>query len=86
MREEIHGHDVLNMMMTSGKTYTRESLQKDIEQNFGIDARFYTCSASNMTALELISFLESRGKFQADKGRFTLDPSKVCSHEAPHEH
>ncbi|MEI7999703.1 MAG: YecH family metal-binding protein [Candidatus Omnitrophota bacterium] len=86
MNEQIHGHDVLNMMMASGKTYTRDSLQKDIEQKFGAKARFYTCSAENMTASDLISFLETRGKFQTIDGQFTTDPSKVCSHDGPHEH
>lgn len=86
MNEEIHGHDVLNMMMSSGKTYSRESLQKDIENKFGVNSRFYTCSAANMTAAELITFLETRGKFQFGAGGFTTDPSKVCSHDGHHDH
>jgi len=85
MNNEIHGHDVLNMMIASGKTFTRDTLQKEIEQKFGANARFYTCSAANMSAAELISFLESRGKFQTINGQFTTDPTKICSHESPNE-
>ncbi|MDR0250840.1 MAG: YecH family protein [Burkholderiales bacterium] len=78
--EPIHGHEVMKMMIASGKTWTRESLVAAIYQQFGADARFYTCSRDNMTAAELIDFLEARGKF-VDRGEgFTTDDSLICSH------
>lgn len=86
MSKEVHGHDVLNMMISSGKAYTRASLQSEIEQTFGKDATYLTCSAKGMTALGLIDFLEGRGKFLTVDGKFTTDPSKVCSHDGPHNH
>ncbi|MDM7068751.1 YecH family protein, partial [Enterobacter hormaechei] len=59
----IHGHDVLNMMIESGERYTKESLVEAIHARFGEAARFHTCSASEMTAAELVAFLAARGKF-----------------------
>ena len=80
MSESIHGHEVMEMMVASGKTYTRESLEVEIVEKFGADARFHTCSAENMTAKELVDFLEDRGKFiNSDEG-FSTDPEKICDH------
>ena len=80
MNKTIHGHDVMQMMIDSDKTYTKESLEKIIIEKFGEDARFYTCSAENMTASEIIDFLDSRGKFEADGVEFKTDPDKICNH------
>ncbi len=78
--KQIHGHEVLDMMQ--GNTYqTKEELKKSIIAKFGDEARFYTCSAQNMTAGELIDFLVARGKFMdADDEGFTVDMSKRCNH------
>lgn len=76
----IHGHEVLEMMF--GNSYSsREELINAINDKFGDDERFYTCSAEGMTAAELVSFLESKGKFMptSDEG-FTADRTKMCNH------
>ena len=76
----IHGHDVLNMMIESGKQYTEQSLVQAIDSRFGNNARFHTCSAENMTAAGLVAFLAARGKFiPADEG-FSTHVSKICRH------
>lgn len=86
MAEEIHGHEVMQMMVGSGKVYTKESLCKEIRERFGEEARFFTCSAQGMTASELVDFLEKRGKFLNQGQGFSTDKSKICSHDGPHEH
>ena len=80
MSERVHGHEVMEMMVASGKSYTRESLRADIVSRFGPDTRFYTCSADSMTPDELISFLQARGKFVPAPDGFTTDESKLCNH------
>jgi len=80
MSESIHGHDVMAMMVASGKNYTKESLEVEIIEKFGAEARFHTCSAENMTAKELIELLESRGKFVDAGDGFSTDPDKICNH------
>ncbi|MBU3916699.1 YecH family protein [bacterium] len=62
MAKHIHGGEVKQMAMASGKTHTRESLHKEIIDTFGKETRFFSCSAENMTADELISFFEANGK------------------------
>ncbi len=76
-----HGHEVLHMM--EGNSYTtKQQLTDAIISRFGADERFYTCSAENLTAAELVDFLEARGKFMPAGGPdgFTVDTSKVCNH------
>ena len=77
---QIHGHEVINMILTSGKTYTKESLVEEIGRNFGADARFYTCSAENLTPVQLIDFLEAKGKFVPQNGGFTTTADLKCQH------
>lgn len=80
MDGSYHGHEVMQMMLQTGKHYTRATLMEDIEEVFGKDATFHTCSAYNMTALELIEFLDGRGKILTMHDGFTTDPSKICNH------
>jgi probable metal-binding protein len=80
MREQVHGHDVMAMMIESGKVYTRASLRAAIIERFGAEARFYTCSAENMTPDDLIAFLRARGKFVEAAEGFKTDQGKMCDH------
>lgn len=75
-----HGHEVLEMMF--GNSYTsREELINAITDKFGTNERFYTCSAENMTAAELVDFLEAKGKFMPTQcNGFTADRTKMCNH------
>ncbi|OVE76681.1 metal-binding protein [bacterium F11] len=82
MGDPIHGHEVIKMMINSPAPFTPESLEKAILQKFGAEARFYTCSAENMTAKELISFLNQRDKFIKKGDDVSIDTSKVCDHES----
>ncbi len=75
-----HGHEVLHMM--EGNAYsTKEELITAIVARFGADERFYTCSATDLTAEGLVDFLEARGKFKpATEEAFTVDATKICNH------
>lgn len=80
MENSVHGHEVMRLMLESGKQYSRASLKTEIENTFGPETRYYTCSAFNMTAEDLIDFLEVRGKFINKEEGFTTDKSKICNH------
>ncbi len=80
MENQTHGHDVLDLMIASGATYTRASLAAAIQEKFGPEVRYHTCSADDMTAEQLIEFLISRGKFLGDETGFTVATDRVCQH------
>ena len=80
MSDKIHGHDVMRMMLDNGESYTKDTLRDAIIDSFGEETRFYTCSAENMTASELVEFLANRGKFIEMGAGFTTTPEKICSH------
>lgn len=80
--ESIHGHEVMRMMATAPARLSRAEWERAIAERFGPGARFHTCSASNLTAGELIDFLNARGKFSpAADGGLSVDPQKICGHD-----
>ena len=80
METQIHGHDVLDFMIASGVTYTRDTLVQAMQAQFGPDARYHTCSADGMDAAQLIDFLAARGKFRGSEAGFTVATENVCQH------
>ena len=78
--QETHGHEVMEFMIASEQSFTRESLRDAIVGKFGTETRFHTCSADGMDADQIITFLEERGKFHPVEGGFTTDPSQICDH------
>ena len=80
MSNQVHGHDVMKMMLDSGQSYTKDTLSTAIIDRFGKETRFYTCSAENMTADELVDFLSKREKFIETDTGFNTTPDKICDH------
>jgi probable metal-binding protein len=78
--KQIHGHEVIEMMLASGKTYTKAGLVADVIQRFGAEARFCTCSAENLSAEELVAFLDSKGKLVPQPGGFQTSADLMCKH------
>ena len=65
--------------MMEGNSYaTAAELISAIDAKFGADARFHTCSASDMDAAALVAFFEAKGKFKPSGAGFTMDREKVC--------
>ena len=76
----IHGHEVLHMMLESVEGFPSvDALVASIEDRFGRDARFHTCSADGMDARRLVEFLTERGKFVPMKSGFNTSAEKICS-------
>ena len=80
MTDRIHGHEVKQMVMESGNTYTRDSLISAINDKFGEETRFFSCAADNMTADELLSFFENNGKLNPADYTFFTGPGHACNH------
>ncbi len=81
MNDSIHGHDVMRMMVEAGRSFTESELEEAIVRKFGGQARFHTCSASEMTPKELIGFLKMRNKFIISDNAMGMNPDNICDHE-----
>ncbi|BBT78587.1 YecH family metal-binding protein [Aeromonas allosaccharophila] len=80
MSQSVHGHEVMEMMLAHGGQFTRASLKQAMAERFGAEARFHTCSASEMDAEALIDFLAARGKFIDSAEGFQTHADKICNH------
>lgn len=76
---EVHAHEVMEMMVAGGKRYSRTSLLEEIAATFGEGTKFYACCAEGMSGEELIEFLDGKGKFTGPAEAFWFDPREVCS-------
>lgn len=77
---EIHAHEVMHMMLELDSEFSRESLARAINERFGVDAKFHSCSQAGMDVSAVIDFLESRGKFVARADGFNTAQDKICNH------
>ena len=79
--EEVHGHEVMHMMLEQPKGFSRDSLIDAIHQRFGADTKFYTCSAEHLSAAELVDYLEGKNKFSGPEDNFitSADPCVITS-------
>lgn len=57
MSYQIHGRAVMDLARASGRTFNRASLIAYVEQHFGRNTRFCTCTAIDLTAGALIDML-----------------------------
>jgi probable metal-binding protein len=77
-RGDIHGHEVMRMMLETGASYDEASLEQAILERFGPAATFCTCSATGLSAKGIVQFLADRGKFVSSGDGFTTSPGKIC--------
>lgn len=78
MPEPVHGHEVMKMMIDDGRIYSKTTLLAAIAKRFGEGAKFFACSAENMTAEGLVAFLEGRSKFIHEGEGFRTEPDRMC--------
>lgn len=76
--EERHAHEVMEMMIASGKPRSRADLVEAIEAQFGKGTTFYTCSSSGLSAEALVQFLEMKGKFIVTEEAVAFNPERMC--------
>jgi len=77
---KIHGHEVIQLLFQISHDKTKSELIKEVQTAFGEDSRFYNCSAENMTAEDMITFFEGKGKIIFTDSGFELGTPGGCSH------
>ena len=68
MTQSIHAHVVLEMAMSTPTPPSHDELKLTLAKQFGDDARFHSCAASDMTIDEMLDFLVSMGKLPDANG------------------
>lgn len=77
---DIHAHEILKMMIRTGKTYTNESLSDEIVEVFGEEATFHTCSGRGLDAYDIVQHLWMKGKFTGNPEAFVFLQESRCNH------
>ncbi|MGI2259996.1 YecH family metal-binding protein [Shewanella sp. GXUN23E] len=80
MSKSIHGHDVMALMQAQAKPLTAAELKQLMQDTFGIDVTYHTCSKEGMSADELITFLRSKKKFIESDAGWQVDSRRICNH------
>ena len=79
-KPDIHAHEILEMMVRTGKTYSNESLSSEIVEVFGEDVTFRTCSGHGLDPYDIVRHLWMKGKFTGDPEAFLFLASSRCGH------
>lgn len=80
-RTNVHAHEVLHLLVDGGTEWTVDGLRREVEERYGVEVRFESCSAAGMDFDQLLQFLLQRRKIAVIDGTVTADPSKICAHE-----
>ncbi len=80
MSESVHGHQVMELMLSLGRAVSKTELEQLMAERFGEQAKYHTCSASEMDAKQLIAFLEQRGKFTESAEGIETAADRICNH------
>lgn len=80
MSDSIHGHQVMELMLSLDRSISKQELVQLMARHFGEQARYHTCSASEMDAQQLIHFLEERGKFIESSEGIATAAERICNH------
>ena len=78
--EQIHGHEIIELVGKYPEGLANGTLTDIVAGKFGAGARFFTCSAENMSLPELLAFLGERDKVQRRDGLVFPGGSPACEH------
>ena len=78
--EQIHGHEVINLIAAANRPMSRDEIIGEANLQFGSGARYFTCSAEGMDAAGLVDFLVARGKIEESAAGWSLRAASVCNH------
>lgn len=79
--EQIHGHDIMELIAEYPEGIATGTIADIVAGEFGTGARFFTCSAENMSLTELLAFLGERDRVQLREGFVFPGGSPACSHD-----
>lgn len=81
MNSVFHIHDVLDYLYSNPEKKSEAELSEVIENKFGKEANFFSCSIENMDIAAAIQFMKDRQKIvEVSAGLYSADPNNKCHH------
>lgn len=80
MSDTLHGHEVLEWLLGLERPLPLDALAGAIEERFGAETRFHTCSAEGLTARELVALFVRKGKLVPAGEGLAPDRARICDH------
>ena len=78
---QIHGHEIIELVVKYPEGIAAATLADIAAHKFGPGARFFTCSAENMSLPALLDFLAERDKVQLRDNLVLPGSSPACAHD-----
>ena len=79
--QQIHGHDIIDLVASHPEGISAESLTQMASEKFGGQSRYFTCSTEDMDFPALLAFLLERDKVQLRDGLLFQGGSPACNHD-----
>ncbi|GIU50472.1 MULTISPECIES: YecH family protein [Shewanella] len=83
MSDSIHGRNVIKLMKAQNTPQPHQQWLALMAQEFGENAQFHTCRASDMTGAQLVDLFISNGRLTETEAGFQINQ---CGHCAGKEH
>lgn len=78
MSQNIHGHEILERIVSAGGSLSLSALRSAAQAAHGADASYFTCSAHGMSFDELMGFLVRRNKIAISNDTVTVFVEALC--------
>jgi len=78
MYQSFHGHELLRLIGGSADPISEEQIRELSRAHFGDSPRFHTCSMSNLSLDDLLTFLYEKGKLLRENGSVTVARERIC--------
>jgi len=76
----IHIHDILDLIYSSRKSYTIDSLKEDVKKIYGEKVHFNSCADHRFGVEEMVEFMHNRGKIEVHGDRIYPAGATYCDH------
>jgi probable metal-binding protein len=76
----IHGHDIIDLVSTYPDGIRLGQLMEIVNERYGRNVSFHTCSAAGLDLDELLHFLEARDKVRITAGVVFPGGAPACEH------
>ena len=76
----IHAHEILKLIGSNERKFTKATLEDAVNESFGVDAKFTNCSGNVYNYDEIFQFFINRNKLQINEdSSLMLQRQNICS-------